>query len=184
LNAFLSAAEPPYCAYEVRVGHPSGEPFAGVGVALILKGTEIAEARTDAKGVVRICDAPLASVDIVAGFDVCGSVGVRHVNPLWLQTRKIDITFDGESCHEFSSFPTVCHVLLRVVDDEGRALSGARFNGMVSDVFGRLIASLDSLQRLAGFVAKEGYAPGRVSAECDLRGNTDLDLKVLLQKRN
>lgn len=180
-----------YCAFEIRVRKPSGTPFAKVPVAIIYNGTQIAEARTDASGTARLCDAPLGAVDIAVGFDVCGSVLLRKVRPLWLRTRRVFITYARSSCQEFI-FPKDCHVLLRVADNQGRPVAGVRFeaNGSrtaselgLSDSFGRLFLSLKGAEEVRGLVTKRGYEPASVSQTCHPRGDPDMDVRVILRKR-
>jgi hypothetical protein len=188
----LSAAETgAYCAFEIKVREPSGKAFPGVPVGLVRSGTQIAQSQTDATGVARICDAPLGAVDIVVGFDICGSVLVRHVVPLWLRSRQVSVTYTRAAC-EFVSFPTVCHLLLRIVDDEGRPVPEAHFGSKsdgrgselgVSDDLGRVFVSLDAREALEGVVTKSGYGPSRVSTRCVLNDGADIEQKVVLAKQ-
>jgi hypothetical protein len=180
------AAESTYCAFEVKVASPSGTPVAGVTVALI-RGhkTTFSETRTDVNGIARLCDAPLETMDIVVGFDLCGSVQVRYLTPRWPGTERVFVTYVKHTCG-FASFRTDCFVLLRIEDEAGRPVSGARFEGKpsngpeadVSDVFGRLFRSLKRGEKLEGVVIKEGRKSAHVSQEC----SDDTELKVVLKK--
>ena len=187
----LTAAEgATYCAYEVRVNEPSGKPFAGVPILLVHNGAQIAETRTDATGKARICDAPLDAVSIAVGFDICGSVVVRDLVPLWLRTRQVFVTYVRSTCGEFVSFPADCHLLVRVVDDKGRFLPGARLGPKtleigsgadVSDEFGRMFRYLKEHEKLDGVVTKEGYGSSPLSTKCSI--GADTEMKVILRKQ-
>jgi len=189
VSARLAADDGTYCAYEVTVKKPSGEPVAGVPVGLVQKGEQIAESEADADGKARLCDAPLDAVDIFVGFDACGQVLVRHVDPLWLRTRQVSITYAPSRCSEFLSFPTDCHVLLRVVDEGGHFLPGALLDAKnsegpvsgVSDEFGRVFLSLKKHEYLQGTVKKKGYGSSAVSCECASGDPTEV--KVVVHRR-
>jgi hypothetical protein len=182
-----AAEEPTYCAFEVRVSKPSGAPFAKVPVGLVQSGTQFATVFTDAKGLARICDAPLHAVDIVVGGDVCGLVLVKNVRPTWFTTRQVFVTYAEEECSHFW-FPDHCRALLRIEDERGQPLSGARFDGRpsgpgVSDVFGRLFRSLKRGEKLEGTVTKNGYEQAHVSEECLPEGEDTVETRVVLPKR-
>jgi hypothetical protein len=156
-------AEVTYCAFEVKVTPPSGSPVSAVPVHLIRQQrTTISDTISDANGVARICDAPLEPVDIGVGFDVCGSVLVRAVKPTWPAIRKIFVTYAQTPCDRFV-FEDRCQVWLRIQDEEGRLVVGARFEGKpssapgsdVSDHFGRLFRSIKTGEALDGVVVKE-----------------------------
>lgn len=140
---------------------------------------------TDVNGVARFCDVPLHAVDIVAGT-YCGVVLVKGVNPTWPVTRNIFVTYES-LCDELT-FPDHCQVLLRIHDEEGRPLAGARFDsgrsdGAVSDVFGRIFRRLKSGESLRGSVMKEGGESVPISERC-VRGNErDVEVNVVLRKR-
>jgi hypothetical protein len=181
------AAESTYCAFEVRVSKPSGVPFAKVPVGLVQRGTQFATVFTDAKGLARICDAPLHAIDIVVGGDLCGLVLVKNVKPTWPTTRQVFVTYVEEGCPHFT-FPDHCQALLQIEDEKGKSLAGARFEGRpavpgVSDVFGRFFRTLKRGEKLEGTVTKEGYEPARVSEQCLPEGEDTVEAKVVLHKR-
>ena len=119
----------PFCAIEVTVRTVSGKPFPNLPAALItLSKTTFANATTNTDGVARFCDAPLQPVGIVVGLDICGSVWVRHLAPTWPDTRHVCVTYAEQPCPHFV-FPTSCRILIRVQDEEGRPIAGARFDG-------------------------------------------------------
>ena len=147
----------------------------------------LASTRTDPKGLARFCDAPLHAVDIVVGYDVCGSVWVRDVAPVWPSVRRVVVTYVEEWCDHFS-FKNRCQFLLRVRDEMGVAITSALFNGNlpmsggeVTDVFGRVFGIVKIGETLEGAVSKEGYRPVRVSKQCTASG--DEEVLVVLPKR-
>jgi hypothetical protein len=182
-----AAAQDTYCAFEVKVSTPSGAPVVGAHVAM-LRGdmSTFSETTTAANGVARLCDAPMEAVNIVTGFDVCGSVFIRALKPKWPETLRVYVTYLDYPCSHFIP-PPICQVLLRIQDEAGHPVAGARFNGKSatssgsaeSDVLGRLFRSLKRSQKLEGVVFKEGSEPVNISVKCD----DDLELKVVLHKR-
>jgi len=148
--------------------------------------TTFSESATDAKGVARICDAPLEYLDVVVGRDICGSILVRHLKPTWPETRRLYVTYVDAPCDHFVVAPN-CRVLLRIQDSSGRPVVGARFEETppnrsgtdVSDVFGRLFRSLKRGEQLEGVVVKTGSEPARVSMRC----MDDVELKVVLHSQ-
>jgi hypothetical protein len=191
-GATLLAADTAYCAFEVQVIKPSGGPASKVAVGIVEGGRELTETLTDARGRARFCDAPLRPVDVFVGFASCGLVTAKQVRPLWLRTRRVLIIYDGSYCKEFGPFPTRCRILLRINDDSGRPLAGARFteatprNDQVSapsDIFGRLFRVVEAEGMLEGSVTKEGYGSAPVSQTCLLREEeADREVKVVLHK--
>lgn len=184
LTAFLALLLTP-----AKVTRPSGTPIAKVPVYLIRnQRTTLSGTTTDANGIARICDAPLKAVDIGVGFDVCGSVLVRNVKATWPEVRQVFVTYVETPCDHFL-FGDRCQVLLRVQDEAGRPVVGARFDGRpsavsgseVSDEFGRVFRSIKRGEKVEGLVIKEGRAPARISEPCLLRGEHDLELKVFLR---
>jgi len=185
-----AAAESNYCAFEVKVSEPSGAAAAGVPVLMFRKGEIMfSETTTDKSGVARLCDAPLAPVNIVVGFDMCGSVVVRVMRQTWPETQTVFVTYARTFCAHVP-IQDRCQVLLRIQDEKGRPLAGARLEGApatssesdVSDVFGRLFRSIKAGEKLEGAVVKEGWRPARVSHACIEHDEDDIELKVVLSK--
>jgi hypothetical protein len=182
----LAAEDDKYCAFEVVVRTPTGAAASNVPVAVIQKhATMFSEAATDKHGMARLCDAPLEVVDIVVGFDICGSVQVNNLQPTWPESRRVYVTLVDAPCDHFT-FPTTCRVLLRIRDEAGAAVSGARFFGetsagsgqAVSDVLGRLYRAVETGAKLKGDVSKEGYEPAHISVEC----TSDKELNITLRR--
>jgi hypothetical protein len=177
-----------YCAFEVNVRAPDGRPIAKLPVALIRNDkTTFSESTTDAKGVARICDAPLEYVDILVGSDICGSVMVRHLPPNWPESRRVYITYADTPCNHFIVPPT-CRVVLRIQDESGRAIVGARLDAKrsstpisaASDVFGRLFSSVRRGDVLEGVVVKGDLHSAPISQNCmDVE---NVELKIVLHK--
>jgi hypothetical protein len=182
-----AAVEPTFCAFEVKVSTPSGAPAANTPVALV-RGhrTTLSETATDVNGVARICDTPLEYVDIVVGFDMCGSVEVRNLKAMWPETRLVFITYVKTFCSHFT-FSEKVEILLRIQDEHGQPVAGAQFKGKTiadsgsdaSDALGRLFVFTKRGEKLQGLISKEG----RVSASISVPGTDDLELTVALRQR-
>ena len=106
------------------------------------------------------------------------------------QIPRTRLTYDGSNCGEFLAFPTVCHVVLRVVDDDGHPVPAAGFDvehgrgtSGLSDSFGRIFETIDPHGTLRGIVRKGGYRPAPVSAQCVLEKRTDMQLRVILHRQ-
>jgi hypothetical protein len=99
------------------------------------------------------------------------------------------VTHDQTHCDELSLVEG-CQVLLRVQDERGRSLAGARFDGKpsavskpdLSDAFGRLFRALRRGEELAGVVVKEGYGPERVTAQCVRNDENGIEMKIVLKR--
>jgi len=183
----MIAAEPPYCAFEVKVTTKSGAPRSRVPVVLIRgHSNTFLETQTDTNGLAKLCDTPLEAVDIAVGFDVCGLVTVRNLHPLWPETKRVFVTFEENPCNHFV-FPEYCQVLLRVQDPEGRPVGGVRFSGSlaergsesgVSDELGRIYLMVKRGGRLEGAVTGTRRREAPISA----RVTDDVEIKVVLHE--
>lgn len=115
-----------------------------------------------------------------------GLVTINHLQPTWPNTRRVYVTYADAPCDHFT-FPPNCRILLRVQDEAGHPIEGARLEGAqsrrfrpeMSDVFGRIFFSLVRLQSLKGPVVKDGYDPSHVS----VKGEDDVEIKSVLHKR-
>ena len=181
----------PYCAYEVSVKKPSGLPFAKTPVGVVDNGVQISGAITDAKGVARICDAPVHKVDIGVGAIGEGLILVKGVKPTWPETRNIVVIRDDRHWDEFM-FPDECQVLLRIQDERGMPISGAQLDdqsskgrapNIASDSFGRLFRKLKSGEACDGWIRLQGRIPAPISAKCIRGSEEDVELKVVLKPR-
>ena len=190
LGAFVSlfGQSTPYCAFEVYFEAPEGRPIAHVPVALLRADkTTFSESLTDARGIARVCDAPLEYLDIAVGVDVCGSVIVRHLPPNWPDSRRVHVTYAETPCNHVAVPPT-CRVLLRIRDAAGNPVMGARFEparpgtrGMdVSDAFGRVYRTVDRGSSLCGVVVKDAVRSAPISERCTDQEN--VELRVVLRK--
>jgi hypothetical protein len=183
----VRAAETEYCAFEVNVTTSSGTPRPKVPVLLTREHKSmLSEAVSDANGRARLCDAPLEAVDISVGFDVCGLVTILNLHSMWPDTKRIFVTFEDNPCNHFVA-AEYCQVLLRVQDDHGRAVVGARFSGKpfrresgsdVTDHLGRLYHLVKRGDRFEGSVRGAGGANASISVPV----TDDLELKVVLRK--
>src|SRR5579884_2764009 len=94
--------EKPYCAFEVSLRSPSGDRLSNMPVALVDKNMRTLFATsTDLRGIARICDSPFDTVNIVVGVDICGSVLVRNLRPVWPDTNVVFVTYEDKPCDHF-----------------------------------------------------------------------------------
>lgn len=176
-----------YCALKVEVKSPSGDHVARVPIEVLREHRiSIAEAASDANGHAEICDLPLGFVDVVVGQDICGSVMVRSIKPLWPQTVELVVTYADLGCNHVAPSPRAL-VLFRVKDTDGKFVEGASFTDASqlnqgttsSDVSGRIFRSVQRGQVLEGTISMNGYLRQAVR----LRVMDDLEMDVLLRKR-
>ena len=164
-----------FCAFRVEVKTPAGAP---------LEKQVYAQAVTGKEGSAKLCDAPFEPVDVLVGFDICGSVLVRNLSPTWPETRNVSVTYADAPCDHFGVSQT-CRMLIRILDEAGKPVEGALFSGTpygsegqsTSDRYGRIFRTMLRQQKIEGFVAKEGRQPARVSSICA----SDAELKVSLR---
>jgi hypothetical protein len=178
-----------FCAYEVKVLTASGRPFPRTTVGVIENDTQTGWALTDEAGVARLCDVPIHKVDIVVGAVNCGLVLLKGIRPTWPVTRKISVIRDTTDCTEWT-FASACQVLVRVHDEAGKPVAGARFRyrdetnrpaRLISDSIGRLFWKLRSGETLEGIVSA-GPDSAVVSQTC-VRGNEeDIETSVVLKR--
>lgn len=183
----IIAAEPTYCAFEVKVTTKSGVPRSDVPVILVRGHTStVLETHTDMNGLARLCDAPLEALDIAVGSDVCGLVTVRNLHSLWPDTKRIFVTFDEHPCNHFVP-AEYCQVLLRVQDDEGPPLAGVRFNASpserssgsdVSDELGRIFRLVKRDETLKGVITGQRGSQARISTLV----TDDVEIKVVFHE--
>ena len=186
-----AAGQNGYCAFEVKVSEPLGSPVDKVPVLMFLRnGSVFVEATTSSNGVARLCDAPLEAVDIGVGFDMCGSTMVRDVRATWPNVRRIFVTYERSFCNHFV-LRDHCQVLVRIKDEEGRPVAGARFEGKpfrgsrseVSDAFGRLFFLNKLGEKLEGSVVKDGRKSDYVFEKCGEQDDRDAELSVVWKKQ-
>jgi hypothetical protein len=180
----VAAQSSSYCAFEVIVRTPSGGPVANVPVQLVShKSTVLSHTTTDEQGRAKICNAPMERVDIAVGLDLCGSVVVRMLQPRWPDTRRVFVTYVREVC-SFVPVHNDCLIVLRIQDDRGQPVQGARLETKsitgpgtnISDEFGRIFLSTPKGGWFKGLVRKDDRRPEDVSLRCE----EDLELKVTL----
>lgn len=125
----LQAQPTPFCAFEMRVKTPDGRPFPEVPVIMVSgHTTTFAETATDAGGGAMLCDAPSEAVDLVVGFDICGSVTVKSLRPTWPSTQVVSVTYAKRFCDDFA-VASSCRIQIRIEGERARPISGARFGG-------------------------------------------------------
>jgi hypothetical protein len=183
-----------YCAFEVSVKSPAGAPVVGWGVAGLSETGEIFETTTtDEHGIARICDAPPGMVSIRVGGQFCGAVTVRNLNPWWMTTREVFVTY--QSCaNDAYALPGGCVLTLRLHDKDGLPLPGVLFqkSGVdhtswnetnTSDQFGRIFRFIEWGNVLRGTLVKVGYTSKDVTEECKAGQQFKRYQVVILNKR-
>jgi hypothetical protein len=179
-----------YCAFAVKVSNALGKPLAGISVAMIQReGKEVGhEVLTDVAGRARLCDAPMESVDIIVGVDICGAVAIKQVTPSWPVTKQLYFTYEAQGCNHFGDIPS-CTILLRVLDEVGRPVpdavwtaDGISGRSTSSDRFGRIFQSMDVGRILMGVVTKRGIAPVNVSVPCAADGERLIEKKISIPR--
>lgn len=174
-----------YCAFEVVIRSPNGTPISQVPIEMVEHHrSTYSDTRTNKDGIALLCDSPVGSVDIVAGFDICGSVMIRNVQPDWPRTVRLHLTYVPMECDHFATSPQV-RVVLRITAEDGRPLAGARFSGRlggkipaISDSFGRIMGSIRRGSKVEGTIQLDGHKSASVSEV----GVDDVELKLLLLK--
>jgi|HubBroStandDraft_5_1064220.scaffolds.fasta_scaffold106466_2 hypothetical protein len=179
-----------YCAFTVHVKSESGKPVAGVAVWLLRDdGTKYAETYADNTGIARLCDTPPGLVDIQVGSNLCGATAVKYLQPSWLNTRNVYVTFEG--CEGFF-VDSGCYLTLRVTDSEGRPVSGARLLTKdrappavpeLSDEYGRLFGFVGWGDSLMGTIERAGYFSVEVARQCKSGQQSRFDLPIILRRR-
>jgi len=186
LSSLPAVGESNYCAFQIRVSSPAGNPLAEIPVVLGKQNkTTYSETATDSVGIARICDAPMEPVDLVVGLDLCGSVVVRSVKARWPKTQEVFVTYVKTYCDHMAVSQS-SQVLLRVQDEMGLPVVGARFEGVLagdsgsamSDSLGRIFRVVKRNQRLEGRVTKAGRSSGPISLSVE----DDVELKVVLKR--
>lgn len=182
ITACLPARAEGFCAFQVDVRTPTGSPIGKVPVSIITGHTQVyAQTVTGPDGVAKLCDAPFETVDVVVGFDICGSVLIRNLSPTWPEPRKLSVTYAEAPCDHFGVSQT-CRTLIRVLDEAGKPVQGAHFSGGgqgedSSDAFGRIFRTTARRQKIEGVISKDGRQPVKLSTTCA----GDAELKVTLR---
>jgi hypothetical protein len=172
----FAQADKGYCAFEVAVRSPGGAAIPSLVVSALQNGRSFATAQTNAEGIVRICDVPPGQIDVEVGGHTCGAVSVRFLNPDWMKTRRVAVTFERCSEGEFY-FPGGCFIIYRVQDVTGQPIFGAVFdlNGSdsarfdqtrIADAYGRIFRFIKTGEEMDVRVEKSGYASREITNQC------------------
>jgi hypothetical protein len=173
----LAQSQVSYCAFEVTVRSPEGDPVSGAPVAALAQdGKTIGLASTDKQGVARVCDAPAELTDIRVGGRLCGAVTLHYMTPYWLETRHVVVTYKNCNGEEFAPMGG-CSLTIRLRDQEGHPLEGVLFDDpnerakkraqtRLSDWFGRIFRFTDYGDTLSGRFLKDGYVPQNFTEQC------------------
>lgn len=185
----VTSAQTPqeFCAFEVSVITPTGSPAAGLSVSMIRVDNKktFASVITGPTGIVKLCDAPVVPVSLMVSSRQCGSVAIEPITPDWPRTQRLVVIHNPIKCQEFNPTPN-CQALLRIYDESGRPLQGARFetkfpmgpSSPVSDSLGRLFLSVRRMEVLEGSIVKDGFRPMSFSEEC----RDDIESKIQMRR--
>jgi hypothetical protein len=183
-----------YCAFEVSVRSPDGAPVAGIEVSERQSGAAVySSATTNEHGTAMICDAPQGLVDLHVGGELCGAVTVGRLQPYWMVTRRVDITY--KNCQGDDFFvPGGCLLTVRVRDQVGSPLEGVgvgesgeaqkkRQQTQISDRFGRIFRFLEYGEVASIELQKPGYVRQSITAGCQSGRSFVLYRTVTMEKR-
>ena len=187
----LASNHSTYCAFEVTVRDRRGTPLANIPVTLALRDNRVVTVLTDSRGLAKLCDSPLAQVDIAVGSSRCGLVLVKNLTPRWPTPRRVYVKYARTECGDWL-FSTACQVLVRIDSSHREPLSGVLFrdgndkqpirNDVVSDSYGRLFFSVKRGDAVRGVVSKPGFQSSDVSVQCDPAGPEHIERTVLLDR--
>lgn len=193
ISPLCAQNQPAYCAFEVTVQSPTGAPVAGAEVSELQSGGRLyGSATTNERGTARICDAPQGLVDLHVGGQVCGAVTVGYLEPYWMTTRRVVITYENCQGADFVP-PGGCFLTIRIRDQAGSPLQGVILNDpnerpmkreqtRVSDQFGRIFRFLDYGDDARVQLQKDGYLPQTLTSECRPGQKGVWDRTVTLEK--
>ncbi|MEW5979098.1 MAG: hypothetical protein AB1898_25160 [Acidobacteriota bacterium] len=131
-------------------------------------------------GGARFCDLGILPVTLVVGKGLCQQVTVRDVQLTWRKTTLLKVIYQREPCMSDSprSPEPGCDVLLRIIDKQRTAISGASVRLKLSpqqeftaDPHGRVMLGAKSGSNLEGTVIREGYLPVDFKFPCS-RGDS------------
>lgn len=166
----IAAAED-HCSLRVEVTNARGYKLTGVMVTL-LESNGRADAGTTKDGEAKFCGLGISPVTVTAGGD-CGQVSVRNVPLVWGQERLVRVVYDREPCLLDQPRAPGCSILLRFVDEAGKAVPAVRFDRLVgklnnaqSDSFGRTMLRLAPDESVTVGVSAVDYKSESVSLKC------------------
>jgi hypothetical protein len=185
-----------YCALEVAVKSPSGEPTPGVSVSASARGGKpFATVQTDKQGLAGICDIPTAvtlTIRIRRDSNPCGEVTIGGLYRLWLKTRRVNVTYEECNPQELY-FPGFCGMVLRVRDERDVPLAGVKLVAVdanhqgekktVSDKLGRIFLQIPTHQKLKSELSRNGYEAQSIILECNPRAPFEQEQTIILKRR-
>jgi hypothetical protein len=180
VSAQAQSADRPYCAVEVTVKKPNGEPLRGTSVMVTRssESTTESEAVTDSAGSARICDVPMdVPLDVYISRGASCSVTINQVIPRWASPRHFTVIFDF--C-PYNSLNGLCDFILRVRDEEGKPISAANLvvrddgssvvrSAQRSDDRGRIFVTARNQRIIDVTVRKLGYTDEPIKLYCEER---------------
>jgi hypothetical protein len=185
-----------YCAFEVQVGSPDGNPVTSVGVVLLTAGGQtFGGDNTNEQGVAMICDSPPGPVAIQVGGKQCGGVTVNSLSRYYMLTRKVVVVYDN--CREEGLVPVGgCELTIRVRDQKGNPIARASFEGpndnpeasdqtRISDAYGRIFRFALFGESIKARIKKDGYVSQELLESCRAGnlGGYDMERVVVLNKQ-
>ena len=193
--ALLSSGEyrDQYCAFEVVVRSPKGDPVWPVSVSLLDRSMHaFTTALTGPAGIARLCDAPVGPISVRVGGQLCGATTVKDLKAFWMKTRRVYITYDNCSGEDFA-FPGGCLVTIRVYSKTGQPISGVLFSGSnqrpaareqttISDAFGRIFRFVEYGGILNGELVKPGYLSQNIRVTCERGSLYEKEQRVVLEQ--
>jgi hypothetical protein len=167
----FSAAAFGYCDLKVVIlrdpTHPKPvDPKAETRVVVRKASGEELEPTRIRFGFAEFCDVGLGRFSVIVGSNRCGQVTVDR---LFTGHETLTIKVYYEPCEGFPVF-SGCKVLVRVKDDQGRAIPAAKFQfpkaAFVTDEYGRFRNQLDAGSRAVAVVSAEGFESKEVELFC------------------
>lgn len=126
-------------------------------------------------------------LDVFVGDESCNQVAVRNLQLRWTETVKLRVYHDRSPCLIDAPPTRMCSRLLRLVDENGSAISGARvtLGNRVdklweSDAYGRVLVGLEPGESEAT-VSVSGFADKKIHLSCD-RGSKRLEQLIVMDR--
>jgi hypothetical protein len=190
------AQDSQYCAFEVSVRSPTGQPLSDVSVSAATRRSDspFATVKTSSDGIARICDIPMRTrIDIHVGNGPCGAVTIRDLSPWWLTTQPVHVVYEPCVPRDYVySFPSLCYLVIRIRNESDKPLPGVRLTlasthqddkgTLVSDQFGRIFQMIHHGETLRGSLENSGYASAQVTFECKPRSEVENEEVVTLRE--
>lgn len=171
------------CAVNLEVVSSDGRPIVSTSVELRNSDDKVVFSTAMKGSTLRICDFGFGAHSLRVGTNECLPVSISNLR-LHLDS-PLNIKVHLNSCGYRDQWRSGCLLYLRVTDGDGRPIPNA---GVVIPGRGGTPANTDSYGRFQTLysgtheiaVQKEGYEPGRVSANCST--TEQLDRGVVMRR--